>query len=137
MTRWAKGLTATVAAGIVMLLPGSAHAAEAVSGTDKLWVLVSSVLIFFMQAGFLCLEVGFVRPRNVTVTAMKNVVDWSVVSLIWMVVGFGLAFGHTVEGWIGGDLFWGDGLDAADGNGLGWTFFLFQLGFAGTSATIV
>jgi Amt family ammonium transporter len=101
---------------------------------DQLWVLVAAGLIFLMQAGFLCLEVGFVRPKNVVVTAMKNMADWSIVSLIWLVVGFGVAFGHTAEGLIGTDLFFGDGLTA---DNFGWTFFLFQLGFAGTSATIV
>jgi ammonium transporter, Amt family len=104
---------------------------------DRLWVLVSAALIFFMQAGFLCLEVGFVRPKNVVVTAMKNVVDWTIVSIIWMLVGFGIAFGHSLRGLIGIDLFFLDGVAAPNGNGLGWTFFLFQLGFAGTSATIV
>ena len=104
---------------------------------DQLWILVASALIFFMQAGFLCLEVGFVRPRNVVVTAMKNVVDWCATSVVWLFVGFGLAFGHTAGGWIGSDLFFGEGVAFPAGNALGWTYFLFQLGFAGTSATIV
>jgi Amt family ammonium transporter len=125
--------------GLVLLSPAIALAADGdgPTQTDRLWVLASAALVFFMQAGFLCLEVGFVRPRNIVVTAMKNVVDWTVLSVIWIAVGFGFAFGHTADGLIGTDVFWADGIGAADSNGLGWTFFMFQLGFAATSATIV
>ena len=137
-TRTARAVSVWVVV-LALMWPAVAWAGGAVTTEqlDLLWVLVAGALIFFMQAGFLALEVGFVRPRSVTVTAMKNVIDWSVVSLAWLLLGYGLAFGHTAGGWIGKDLFFGDGVEAPAGNGMGWTFFLFQLGFAGTTATIV
>jgi Amt family ammonium transporter len=105
---------------------------------DRLWVLVAAAFIFMMQAGFLALEVGMVRPREAAVQAMKNAIDWMMASLAFFLVGFGLMFGPTLAGWIGGDLFALRGLAAATGDEPGaMIFFLFQLGFAGTAATIV
>lgn len=69
------------------------------------------------------------------VTAMKNLGDWLVVSVVYFVIGFALMFGDSVAGLVGSDLFLGIGLDGL--GGLGWSFFLFQLAFAGTAATIV
>ena len=104
---------------------------------DRLWLLLAAALVFFMQAGFLCLEVGLVRPKNTSITALKSVIDWSVVSVVWLLAGFGFAFGHTAGGFLGSDLFFGNGLDGPGASPLGWTFFLFQLGFAGAATAIV
>jgi Amt family ammonium transporter len=104
---------------------------------NQLWVLIGAVLVFFMQAGFLCLETGLVRPRNATITALKNIIDWCVASVTWTVVGFGLAFGPTLAGLVGAGLFMGERIAPPAGNGLGWAFLLFQLGFAGAAVTIV
>lgn len=104
---------------------------------DTLWVLIAAALVFFMQAGFLCFEVGSVRPKNAWVTAAKNVADWTVISICYFFVGFGLQYGTSVGGVIGSSLFAGVGLDDPSGNHLSWTFFLFQLAFSGTAATIV
>ena len=109
-------------------------AGELVGGSDQVWVLVACALIFFMQSGFLALEVGLVRPRSATVTAMKCVVDWSVTSLIWLAFGYGLAFGDSAGGFIGSSFWGGEGIDSAAG---GWTMFLFQMCFAGTAVKIV
>ena len=102
-----------------------------------LWVLASAALIFIMQAGFLTLEAGLVRPRNATVTALKVLINWMIVSLLWLLYGFGIAFGDSVGGYFGSSFWMGDGLLPPAGNGMGWVFFLFQLGFAGAAATIV
>ncbi len=100
---------------------------------DRLWVLVAAALVYFMQAGFLCFEVGCVRPKSVRVVTMKNGMDWVVSALAFALVGFGLMFGADVGGLVGTTFF---GLrDLASGDD--WVFFLFQLGFAVTAVTIV
>ena len=120
---------------VTFALPGVAHAADGgPSALDQLWVLVSAALIFLMQAGFLALEAGLVRPQNAAITALKSVVDFTVVCLVWLVVGYGLAFGETTGGVVGTSFWLGDGVR---NQGMGWIFFLFQMGFAATSVTIV
>jgi ammonium transporter, Amt family len=99
---------------------------------DHLFVLVSAALVFLMQAGFLCLEVGMVRKREAVLQAMKNVIHWMMAALAFFAVGFGLMFGPTLGGWLGGGFL---ALDGVSGSSL--VFFLFQLGFVGTAATIV
>ncbi|MDJ0785177.1 MAG: ammonium transporter [Myxococcota bacterium] len=102
-------------------------------GADELWLLVAAGLVFLMQAGFLCLEVGLVQTRHATATAMKNTLDWVVVGVAFSLVGFGLMFGASAGGWIGsGPALLGIGVGGRDS-----LFFLFQLGFAATAATIV
>lgn len=105
---------------------------------STLWVLLSAVLVFLMQAGFLCLESGLVRERNAEVVALKNFVDWVLSNLIFFTFGFGLMFGPSVGGVLGAGHFLLDGLSGVSGpienNEI---FFLFQLAFAGTAATIV
>ncbi|MDW7693628.1 ammonium transporter [Flammeovirgaceae bacterium SG7u.111] len=114
------------------------HEASITLNLDRLWILISAALVFFMQAGFKCLEVGMVRTQHSTVVSMKNLVDWVVVSVAFFLIGFGLMFGHSAGGFIGTDLFMADGVEGAEGGSpLGITFFLFQLAFAGTALTIV
>ena len=104
---------------------------------DALWVLVAASFVFLMQAGFLAFEVGCVRPKSATSVAMKNIIDWVMITLVFFLFGFGLMFGHSEGGWIGTDLFALVGLDATDGMPLKSIFFIFQLAFAATAATIV
>ena len=99
---------------------------------DRLWVLVAAALVFQMQFGFLCLEVGMVRPRETVVQAMKNCVNWMTSVVAFFAVGFGLMFGASAAGWIGTGFF---ALEGLGGDSL--VFFLFQLGFVGTACTIV
>lgn len=105
---------------------------------DSLWVAFAAALVMLMQAGFLCLEAGFVRERHAEGVALKNLVDWILSNLIFFAVGFGLMFGESHSGVVGTSLFALHGLASIEGpiaqNGV---FYLFQLGFAGTSATIV
>jgi Amt family ammonium transporter len=56
---------------------------------NELWVLVCAELVFFMQGGFLCLEAGCVSERSVRSIAMKNLIDWLIVVLVFGLVGFG------------------------------------------------
>lgn len=104
---------------------------------NMLWVLLSAALVFFMQAGFKCLEVGLVRKHQIAAVAMKNMVDWTVGSIIFFLVGFGLMFGQSPEGWIGTTMFVPSSFAVDGGNELGAVFFMFQLAFAGTTLTIV
>lgn len=108
-----------------------------VDPVDEIWVLVSAALVFFMQAGFLAYEVGLARPVHATVVAMKNVVDWTISTLGFFVVGFGLMFGASDNGLFGTDLFLLSGLADVSTTVSGGTFFLFQLAFAGTAITLV
>jgi Amt family ammonium transporter len=105
---------------------------------NRFWLLLAAVLVFFMQAGFKCLEVGMVRTQHGATTAMKNLMDWLVLCSVYYLVGFGLMFGKSVGGLVGTTLFMPNaGSVEAINPQLGLEFFLFQLAFAGTSATIV
>src|ERR1700716_3103380 len=62
-------------------------------GADTVWVVVAAVFVMFMQAGFAMLEVGFSRMKNVGTVVAKVITNFSVASLVYWVVGFGIAFG--------------------------------------------
>jgi Amt family ammonium transporter len=100
---------------------------------DIVWILVATCMIFTMQAGFCCLESGFVRAKNSINVALKNLADFCIAGLLFWAFGFGLAFGDSLGGWAGGDHWLFDGR----GEIVAGAFFLFQLMFCGTSATIV
>lgn len=105
---------------------------------DHLWVLLSTALVFFMQAGFKAFEVGMVRTEHSNAVGIKNVIDWVVGSLIFLFFGFGIMFGQSKYGLVGTDLFFGIGIqDNPNGSPLGTIFFLFQIAFATTALTIV
>ena len=99
------------------------------------WTAVAAFLVFFMQAGFALVESGFTRAKNTINILMKNLMDFSIGSLAFFVVGFGLMFGAT-NGFFGTTDF---ALSGADWAGADWnfTFLIFQTVFAGTAATIV
>lgn len=102
---------------------------------DELWVLLCASLVFFMQAGFLTFEVGLARREHATAVAMKNLIDWTVGSLAFFFIGFGLMFGSGSV--FGTDFFLLDGIFDVSGVVSGPTFFLFQLAFAGTAITLI
>ncbi len=60
---------------------------------DTTWLVVAAVLVMFMQAGFACLEIGFSRGKNAGTVVAKVLLNFSIASLVWWMVGFGLAFG--------------------------------------------
>ena len=108
---------------------------EAAGGHQSLlWVLFAAGLVYFMQAGFLAFEVGNVRAKNTAATALKNLGDWVVISLIFYLVGYGMMFGASDNGVFGTTLYAGKGFGNDPWQ---WTQFLFQLAFCGTAATIV
>jgi Amt family ammonium transporter len=114
--------------------PGVA-AAEAVQlNLNIVWTAVAAFLVFFMQAGFAMVEAGFTRAKNACNIMMKNLMDFSIGSIMWFLVGFGLMFGGGASGFFGGSHFAATDFAASD---LNWTFWIFQCVFAGTAATIV
>src|ERR1044072_3617280 len=64
---------------------------------NAMWVIVAGVLVMFMQAGFLLLEVGFSRAKNAGAGVAKGLVNFSIASLCYWAVGFALAFGGLGE----------------------------------------
>ncbi|BDA77992.1 hypothetical protein LPTSP3_g09220 [Leptospira kobayashii] len=101
---------------------------------DQLWIIIAAGLVLFMQAGFLCVESGLTRSKNSINVAIKNITDFGVATLFFWLVGFGLMFGVSYNGFFGTSNF----ISVFNGEG-GWisSFFLFQLVFCGTAATIV
>ena len=102
------------------------------SPIDVAWVLIAASLVFLMQAGFCCLEMGLVRSKNSINVAIKNLCDFCVAVPAFWLVGFGLMFGASAAGALGTTRFAAP-LDQAPFA----VFFLFQLVFCGTSTTIV
>lgn len=60
---------------------------------DTVWVLLASMLVFFMQPGFALVEAGFTRSKNTTNILMKNILDFGIGTLLFWAVGFGIMFG--------------------------------------------
>jgi Amt family ammonium transporter len=113
--------------------------AELVQKIDMVWVLVAAVLVFAMQLGFALVECGFTRARNSANIIMKNLMDFSIGSVAYYVVGFGLMFGATAGGLVGvTGLFRPEtmGLEIFDALTPS-VFIIFQTVFAATAATIV
>jgi len=112
---------------------------------DLTWIIVSTVLVFFMQAGFAFLEIGFSRGKNVGMGIAKILGNFSIATIAWWGMGFAIAFGGS--GWLAGDT----GFFLTVGNSVGGTaadfgssvtggtlaFFAFQFMFCAVSLAIV
>lgn len=103
---------------------------------DTAWLIMSAALVFFMQAGFAMLEAGLTRAKNTVNILLKNLMDFTVAALGFWMVGWGLAYGSSLGGLIGGDQFILSFDPAATGVPVLASWF-FQVVFAGTAATIV
>jgi Amt family ammonium transporter len=97
------------------------------------WTILCGALVFFMQGGFAMLELGFSRSKNVINIIMKNLIDFCTGSIAYLFLGFGLMFGATAGGFIGTSDFW---LSSHPSTSPIWIFWMFQVVFAGTAATI-
>src|SRR6187549_3258217 len=73
--------------------------------TSTVWVILAAILVMFMQAGFALLEAGLTRMKNVGHIAAKNVLIFALASIVYYLVGFGIAFGDGGNGLIGGSGF--------------------------------
>ncbi len=109
------------------------HGGDRANRIDTLWLLISAALVFFMQAGFLMLETGMVRARNTINVAVKNIFDYVVGFVVFFGAGYAFMFGDSVSGFIGAS---GFGLEGENEAG-DYAYFLFQVAFLGTAATIV
>jgi Amt family ammonium transporter len=113
-----------------------------ISATNTMWVLVAAFLVFFMQAGFMALEAGFARSREVVNILLECVFDTCLCGILYWAVGFAFQFGGG-NGFIGTNYFFLSGAPKTyDYAGLFDTkvaflaFFLFQFAFADTASTI-
>ena len=106
------------------------------SHADYVWTLVAAALVFFMQAGFAMVETGFTRAKNAINIMMKNLMDFSMGSLAYWAVGFGIMFGASSTGWFGTSGFF---LSDFQPGGDPWVLalWMFQVVFCATAATIV
>jgi len=73
---------------------------DVASAVDTVWVIVAAVFVMFMQAGFMFLEIGFSRMKNVGTVVPKVLANFSICALCYWAVGFALAFGGA--GWFAG-----------------------------------
>ena len=110
--------------------------AEVQTHADYVWTMVAAALVFFMQPGFALVECGFTRAKNAVNIIMKNLLDFSMGSIFYWAIGFGLMFGVTQTGWFGTSCFFLS--DFSPGKDP-WVlaFWMFQVVFAATAATIV
>ena len=99
---------------------------------DTLWVINCAILVFIMQAGFMCMESGLSRQKNSINVALKNAADFGVSVVIFWLFGFGLMFGKSFNGLFGTDLFF-FAVNISEYQ----TYFVFQAMFVATAATII
>ena len=97
------------------------------------WFLIGAALVFWMQAGFAMVETGFTRAKNAGNILMKNLMDFCIGTVVFILIGFSLLFGEDMAGIIGKpgfDIF-------TDYANFDWSNFVFNLVFCATTATIV
>lgn len=99
----------------------------------SVWFLIGAALVFWMQAGFAMVETGFTRAKNAGNILMKNLMDFCIGTVVFILIGFGLLLGEDLVGIIGKpgfDIF-------TDYANFDWSNFVFNLVFCATAATIV
>lgn len=110
----------------------SISAVEVDQSLDIIWLILSAALVFFMQAGFSMVEIGLARAKNAGNIIMKNLMDFSIGSLIYFCIGYAFMYGESKGGFIGLSKFFVSGADPSEF--AGW---MFQVVFAATASTIV
>ncbi len=107
---------------------------EAISSqTFAVWFLIGAALVFWMQAGFAMVESGFTRAKNAGNIIMKNLMDFCIGTVMFIIIGFSLLLGEDLIGFIGKPGF--DIFTAYES--FDWSNFVFNLVFCATTATIV
>ena len=97
------------------------------------WFLIGAALVFWMQAGFAMVEAGFTRAKNTGNIIMKNLMDFCIGTVVFIVIGFGLLMGEDLIGFIGKP-----GFDIFTSySNFNFSNFVFNLVFCATTATIV
>ena len=97
------------------------------------WFLIGAALVFWMQAGFAMVETGFTRAKNTGNIIMKNLMDFCIGTVMFILIGFSLLLGEDLVGFIGKPGF--DIFTAYES--FDWSAFVFNLVFCATTATIV
>ncbi|MDN4501831.1 ammonium transporter [Alteromonadaceae bacterium BrNp21-10] len=97
------------------------------------WLLTAAFLVFIMQAGFLCLESGKIRSKNSINVAAKNISDFILSTIVFWLFGFALMFGDSFYGLLGTSQF----IFGEANSPFEISFFVFQLMFCGTAATLL
>ena len=97
------------------------------------WFLIGAALVFWMQAGFAMVETGFTRAKNAGNIIMKNLMDFCIGTVMFILIGFSLLLGEDMVGLIGKPGF--DIFTAYES--FDWSNFVFNLVFCATTATIV
>lgn len=98
-----------------------------------IWFLIGAALVFWMQAGFAMVEAGFTRAKNTGNILMKNIMDFCIGTVMFILIGFSLLLGEDVVGLIGKP---GFDIFTAYQN-FDFSNFVFNLVFCATTATIV
>lgn len=101
--------------------------------TFAVWFLIGAALVFWMQAGFAMVETGFTRAKNAGNILMKNLMDFCIGTVVFILMGFGLLLGEDLFGFIGKPGF--DIFTAYES--FDYSSFVFNLVFCATTATIV
>ena len=99
-----------------------------------IWFLIGAAFVFFMQAGFAMVETGFTRAKNAGNIIMKNLMDFCIGTIVFIFLGFGLLLGEDALGGLVGVPTLGIFTDYAN---FDWSYFVFNLVFCATAATIV
>ncbi len=125
----------------------SAHAADlpelnAAFLANNLWLLIATILVIFMNAGFAMVEAGMCRSKNAVNILTKNLFVFALAVTSYWFIGYSLMYGGSVaDGWLYfGGLFFDPTVTAdmvTDAGLVPTVDFLFQSAFAGTAATIV
>lgn len=116
----------------------SAALMEAVKSVSSdlwgVWFLLGAALVFWMQAGFAMVETGFTRAKNTGNIIMKNLMDFCIGTVVFILIGFGLFLGENTFFGLIGKPNWQIFTDYAN---FDWSGFVFNLVFCATAATIV
>lgn len=147
MKSWTWVACLPLAIAIAVVWGTAAHAQEELTvesvqaALDNIWITVAAILVIFMNAGFGMLETGFCRQKNAVNILSKNLIVFALATLAFWALGYSFMFGSSGNGFIGLGGFFLTGDAAAYGLEESTltipVFFLFQVAFAATAATIV
>ncbi|NDJ62535.1 MAG: ammonium transporter [Chloroflexi bacterium] len=129
---------------VAQAFDAEAAVAEVQVAVDASFIILASILVFFMQAGFAMLEAGMIRQTGVVNSLMENFMDVAVGAIMFWAIGYGIAFGTSSGGLFGASNFFladaisfQDGAVVYGGDGVSmFILFFFQFAFAATAGTI-
>ncbi len=107
---------------------------DGIFGSAGVWFLIGAILVWFMQAGFAMVETGFTRAKNAGNIIMKNLLDFCLGTIVFVLLGAGLLMGEDALFGLVGIPNLGVFTDFANYD---WSTFFFNLVFCATTATIV